>query len=283
MRHVPFDPNNIHYPKGWEEKAIAARKAVQDAPADERSKVVNAYDNIWKELKPELEKVIGNKCWYTESPQDGADRDVDHFRPKNSVRGAKNGESENHPGYWWRAFDPANYRLSCIYANRRRRDVETGITGGKADEFPIWDEDLRAWSPADDCDQEQPLLIDPCNPAEVALLFFGENGEAFTRHDKEKSPRLHEKAAKSIRLYNINHSDFIKARIIIRDKVMRKIADAERYYKKLEQGDADNEHAYKSIIEDLRDAITIKAPYSRFVLDILRPYLNEEYLEPVFY
>ena len=42
-----------------------------------------------------------------------------------------------HPGYWWLAYDPSNYRFSCMVANRRRQDVEAGRTGRKAGHFPI--------------------------------------------------------------------------------------------------------------------------------------------------
>jgi hypothetical protein len=283
MRHVQYDHNRIQYPDGWEERAQAALEEVQCAAAGERSNVINAHRTIWADLKSELARIMNGKCWYTESTQAGTDTDVDHFRPKNSVKGVRNGVGEDHPGYWWQAFDPANYRFSCIFANRRRRDIETGITGGKADEFPIWDENLRAWSPDHDCDQEQPLLIDPCNPAEVALIFFGENGEAFTRHKEEDRPRLFAMGEISINLYNINHSDFIKARIRLRDELKKKLNDAKRYYEKLDRGDADNDHAYMRAIEDLRASIALTAPYSRFALDILKPYGHEEYLEPVFY
>lgn len=184
--------------------------------------------------------------------------------------------------YWWYAFDPANFRYSCIVANRLRRDIETGNVGGKADEFPIWDERNRAWCPDDDCDVEQPLLIDPCNLADVALITFGENGEATTRHSKEQMPRLYAKAHTSIRLYHLNHSEFVKARIDIRDALTKNIEDAKRYYRRLDSGDADTEHAYMRAIEGLREACSERSPFSSFAISILEPHRLEESLAPVF-
>jgi hypothetical protein len=167
-------------------------------------------------------------------------------------------------------------------ANRLRRDIETGQVGGKADEFPIWDESNRAWCPDDDCDLEQPLLIDPCNPAEVALITFGENGEATTRHSKEQMPRLFAKAETSIRLYHLNHSEFVKARITIRDTLTKYIEDAKRYYKRLDTAGADTEHAYMRAIERLRDACSEQSPFSSFAISILEPHRLEDSLAPVF-
>ena len=125
---------------------------------------------------------MNDKCWYTEAPQVGTDSDVDHFRPKNAVKGVRKPGTKNSTSATGGSPSiPANYRYSCIFANRPRRDLETGHVGGKVDEFPIWEEKQRAWGPGDNCDDEQPLLIDPCKSSEVAYITFAENGEA--QHD----------------------------------------------------------------------------------------------------
>ena len=230
---------------------------------------------------------MNGKCWYTEAPQAGTDTDVDHFRPKNSVKGVsrslpESDEIESHPGYWWLAFEPNNYRFSCIVANRPRRDIETGHLGGKVDEFPISNEDQRAWTPDDDYKEEQPLLIDPCNPAEIALITFAANGEALESHSETEMPRLHKKAHRSIALYHLNHTDFVKARMEIRDKLQRSIEDAHRYYQRLDTADAVVENAYMRAVEVLREACDIKSPFSSFAVAILKPYRTEASLAPVF-
>lgn len=283
MRHIKYDPSKIEYPDGWLERAEAARKAVESAAPDKRADEIKKYSDLWAALKPKLLPLSNGKCWYTEAPQFGTDIDVDHFRPKNSVKGVTRANSgDKHLGYWWRAFEPENYRISCIVANRPRRDLETGELGGKHDEFPLWDEKCRAWCPDDDCDDEQPLLIDPCNAAEVALITFGENGEATIRHSKNEKPKSFAKADCSIKLYHINHSDFVKARIAIRDELKKHMADAKRFYKRLETGDAQIEHSYRRAIEALRDACNERAPFSSFAVAILQAYRADESLDPVF-
>lgn len=283
MRHIKYDSSKINYPKDWHTRAAAAMLEVESATTDKRSDVINKHSTLWAELRPELAKLSNSKCWYTEAPQTGTDTDVDHFRPKNAVKDVKHpGTNDKHPGYWWKAFDPENYRYSCIVANRRRKDVETDHVGGKADHFPIWEEVHRAWCENDDCDVEQPLLIDPCKQSEVALLTFGENGEAMARHSEDDKPRLFKKADRSIELYHLNHTDFVKARIEIRDKIKKYIADAKRYYKLLDSGDAHNEHSYERTIEHLRDISSERAPFSRFALTMLEPYKTDESLEAVF-
>jgi hypothetical protein len=285
MRYVPYDPKKINYPADWPQKAAEAIAAVRAAPDNQKSEEVNKHRKVWADLKYELSKVMHGKCWYTEAMQIGTDTDVDHFRPKNSVKDVKNAEThEKHPGYWWRAFDPSNYRYSCIVANRLRRDLETEIVGGKADEFPLWLESERAWCPEDDCNAEQPLLIDPCNPVDVALITFAENGEATERYNKETKPKLYEKANRSKMLYHLNHSDFVKERIKIRDNIMENIEDAQRYYRKLgtDKADADDEHAYRRAIEHLRKVCSEEAPFSSFAIAMLRPHRLDESLEGVF-
>lgn len=283
MRHVKYNPNNLTYPANWNNNATTALNAVQNANPDNRSDLVNQNRNIWSVLKPELANIFHKKCWYTEAPQAGTDTDVDHFRPKNAVKGCEDvATHQKHPGYWWLAFDPNNYRFSCIFANRKRRDIETGKSGGKADEFPVVDEANRAWRPADDLTLEQPILLDPCNPADVALLNFGGNGEAYPRHEKSKRPRLYERADVSIKLYNINHSDFVKARLSIRDELDKNLEDAERYFSRLETADADTEHAYMRAIENLRNACNEEAPFSSFALSYLEPHSTKDSLVGVF-
>ena len=138
MRHFRYDPAKIAYPADWETKADAARKSVESALPDKRSNEINKpkHRDLWACLKPELAKVMHGKCWYTEALQTGTDTDVDHFRPKNSVKDIYHADTgEKHSGYWWRAFDPANFRFSCIVANRPRRDIVTGHVGERSMSF----------------------------------------------------------------------------------------------------------------------------------------------------
>lgn len=277
MRVVDFDPAKVTPPEGWAAKAQALSQQLADeADPAERSKIIDENE-IWKDVKAELKKVSHGKCWYTDSPQQGTDVDVDHFRPKKRVAEL----AAQNTGYWWLAYTLSNYRYSCIVANRRRRDVETGNTGGKADFFPIFDENFRASSPDLPYENERPLLIDPCKADEVSLITFKEDGEVMPRWG-EQDPYKNQKAARSIELYSLNHSDFVRARIALRDQIEEARLNAQRFFKRLEDGDADHEHAYAAAIQILRRLQSPAAPHSGFCAALLRKYRDEPYLEGAF-
>jgi len=282
MRHIAYDYRRLKLREGWREDAeIVNAQILAEDDSKKRAEIIDQNDNLWREVKHELAKLFNNKCWYTESKQEGTDTDVDHFRPKKRVAEVKDKENP-HPGYWWLAFKLDNYRFSCIYANRRRRDVESGDVGGKADHFPIWDEACRARCPDDDCDDEQAMLLDPCKVTDVALITFKDDGEAMPRHNREKRPKAFARADISIEFYNINHSDFVKARIALRDIMDNLVVDAAKYYKKLETGDAIHEHAYERAIKQLVDMRNINAPYSSYCIAYLDKHNHKEFFEGVF-
>ncbi len=277
MRHIPYDHTKLTLPEGWAAKvAILEAKIAAEPDAAKKLKLIGDHSGYWKELKPELAKLFNYKCWYTEAPQAGTDVDVDHYRPKGRVAELKS-EVKPHTGYWWLAFKPENYRYSCIVANRRRCDVETGATGGKADHFPIADELRRAWESTDHYDDEQPDLLDPCKATDTALLTFKEDGEAMARYGPKPQTRLNRRAEISIKLYNLNHTDFVRARQDLRDDMERLVRSAKRYFEHLESGDAVNDHAYEEAIAALRKMRQPSAPFSSFCVAYLDQYkFNEE-------
>ncbi|NLD91291.1 MAG: hypothetical protein GX639_01350 [Fibrobacter sp.] len=278
MRYINYDHKKIKLPKNWKQdvKNIEEQLNAEQNPS-KRAKLIDENDHLWTNIKPELAKVFNHKCWYTESPQNGTDTDVDHFRPKKRIAELTK-KSKKHYGYWWLAFKLENYRYSCIFANRRRRDVETEKVGGKADHFPIFDEKKRALTPTCDFSEEQPILLDPCNPADVALLTFNTYGEAMPRFKSDKATiRQFQRADVSITYYNLNHSDFKRARLDLRDAVDKKLLQAKDYYKKLETGDSTHERSFRDAIIDLRKMCNINSPYSSFCIAYLQTIDSEFY------
>ena len=124
-----------------------------------------------------LRKIVGNKCWYSEVPLEGADPNIDHFRPKGQVRevdATLQNTQTTSPGYWWLAFEPRNFRLSSMHANQRRVDADTN--GGKWDYFPVLG--ARAIEGASLLViSENALALDPCSPSDVSLLWFDPDGK----------------------------------------------------------------------------------------------------------
>lgn len=282
MRYVDYNRNSLALPVGWEAKVQSLEaQLLAETDAKKRAELIDKNADAWKEIKQELAKLFNFKCWYTESPQQGTDVDVDHYRPKKRVAEVSD-KDKPHPGYWWLAFKLENYRYSCIVANRRRRDVETDKIGGKADHFPILNEQNRAWTPTCDCNEEQPTLLDPCKLTDVALITFKEDGEAMARYNSQTNPRLFQRADVSIDYYHLNHTDFVNARIKLRDEMDDLIRDSDRYYKKLETGDATHAHAYETTITTLRKMCNQSAPYSSFCMAYLDKYRHKDFLVGVF-
>lgn len=275
MRHIEVDFKKLTLPSNWTNESRRLVDALLAEPdPKKRSKIIDDNEGHWRLIKPVLAKLFNYKCWYTEAPQQGTDVDVDHYRPKKRVQETIKSPSV-HDGYWWLAFTLSNYRYGCIVANRRRTDVETGNTGGKADHFPLLDEKNRARTPVCDLDVEQPVLLDPLKATDVQLLIFKEDGEAMPRYSEDKHFRKFYRADQSIVLYNINHSDFVRCRIDLRDEINNEIADAKRYFNKLEKGDSDNDLAYERAICRLRKMKSKDAPFSSFCTDYLETFRHK--------
>uniref|UniRef100_A0A2A4Z030 TIGR02646 family protein n=1 Tax=OCS116 cluster bacterium TaxID=2030921 RepID=A0A2A4Z030_9PROT len=280
MKFIDYNIDDIELPDGWTDKANElTSKLIIETSSEERKKIIKANSKHWGLLKSKLAEISNGKCWYTEAKQEGTDTDVDHFRPKNSV---SEGNKKND-GYWWLAFDPKNYRYSCISANRRRTDKKTEITGGKGDHFPLCNPHKRAISPAHDLDEELPELLDPCDEVDVMQITYADNGEALASHSKDKNLRQYQRAIKSINIYNLNHSDFKEARIELRNKLSKFKTDAEKNYKKLETGDAAHKEAYRQAIRNIKACLKPEQPYSRFCRDYIEPFSRtDECLKGIF-
>lgn len=168
MRHIDKRRFDNCKTKTWDRNVPKWQEQLRiaDSPSEE----ISAIGNKWSSLKRLFIGEFGAKCWYTETPQTGGDFDVDHYWPKGRVKlidGAilyKN--NDQHPGYWWKAYDIENYRYACIYANRSREK------GGKVDYFPITDESNRSWDEMADCDYNDRLILDPCSLEDVQLISF---------------------------------------------------------------------------------------------------------------
>lgn len=124
---------------------------------------------LWKnkDLKDDFRAFSLNKCWYTEVKLIGQDPHIDHFRPKEEIRPFEQ-YRYNAPlkdsGYYWLKNDPKNYRLCCVYANRKTGE------GGKSCYFPLTDGSPLLTE--NGTENEEPLLIDPCKRDDVVLVSF---------------------------------------------------------------------------------------------------------------
>lgn len=186
---IYVDINQLTLSIEWETRAEKLRQSLKEKPPDKRSEFIDANsEKTWKanEVLAKLRAIVGNKCWYSEVPLEGADPNVDHFRPKGQIRGVDTdlqNTGENAPGYWWLAFDPLNFRLSSMHANQRRVDIDT--EGGKWDYFPV----IGDRAPEEtECLAivENILALDPCSLSDVSLLWFDPDGKPCCSEWKRK-------------------------------------------------------------------------------------------------
>ena len=164
--------------QAWFQRASEATStALEEREKHDADRDIYADD----EVKMALERLFYDKCAYCESKITAtADWDVEHFRPKGRVA-----EREDHPGYYWLTYDWENLFPSCQHCNQRRRDrprwgdSSESVSGGKVDQFPLFDEATRAMSPFDDVREEDTLLIDPCSDDPDDYLGYDPTGQLF--------------------------------------------------------------------------------------------------------
>jgi uncharacterized protein (TIGR02646 family) len=133
----PYDFSEV-----WLEKAQEETQAVVAA-----YQAGQAWDfkPLWIELREHLLDLFQGKCAYCEADISYTGLgDVDQYRPKGKVA-----EDEDHPGYYWLAYDPENYLPSCQRCNQF----------GKRNHFPIGG--VRAYEPGDSLEDEEALLLNP--------------------------------------------------------------------------------------------------------------------------
>jgi len=195
----------------------------------ERKAYINGHPD-WNSFQPSMLILSHHKCWYSEAPIGNGDFEVDHFRPKNKAKQKVDytkvdSKSIVHKdnGYWWKAYDWDNYRLSGALANKLRRDRlgECANVKGKGDYFPL---DLISGRIADDEENlacEEPILLDPTNPVDVTLLTFDKGIPIPASTDDDDIDRVKQ----SIFYYHLDLDQLNTARKIVWDDCVDQIKD----------------------------------------------------------
>ncbi len=167
---------------------------------------------VYRKYKDFLLDMFHNKCAYCETLiRPGFHGDVEHYRPKGKVvedddtdaRYEVKGQSYNHPGYFWLAYDYTNLLPSCQHCNQRFKD-----NPGKMNYFPLANTRKRAWAPQM-LGEEEPLLLDPCDerrdPADH--LFLDETGAVFLYKPDDTL------GAASVKHYSLNRPELVEQRL----------------------------------------------------------------------
>lgn len=212
MRRIPLE--NLVVTEEWAQTRTDALDAMGKPEAD-AAKVFTAHQKVWSSLKEAMKALSHDKCWYCESLNIRADNAVDHFRPKSR--------------YPWLAFEWSNYRFACTYCNSRRTSAE-GTKGGKADLFPLVDENLRATKAGQEA-KELPLLLDPTVDFDVGLIWFEENGTVQPQWPLDEDETLYKRANVSITTYHFPHPELVERRAFHCANVRTIVRDADTQIK----------------------------------------------------
>lgn len=231
MRYIDINKlENISNELNWNtirEKHLTeiALKSIPD-----RKEYINIHPD-WNKFQPAMLQLSHNKCWYSEAPIGNGDFEVDHFRPKNRAKQkidyanpkSKSTINKEH-GYWWKAYDWDNYRLSGALTNKLRRDRlgDCEDVKGKGDYFPLNLTVGRVANDEENLNCEDPILLDPTNPVDVSLLSFDKGIAVPASTDDDDIDRV----LQTIFYYHLDLDQLNTARKIVWDDCIDQIKDA---------------------------------------------------------
>lgn len=163
-----------------------------------------------------LQELFHTKCAYCEIQYDwAAPTGIGFYRPRGGVV-----ESPEHPGYWWLAMRWENLVLTCGDCDRVRQYDDAKY--GKANRFPLLDENMRAFRPTEDLAREQPLILDPCDPndkPENHLIFDAESGLVYSESSRGQA---------TITILSLNRAALVERRRETANYVRSGLQEAER-------------------------------------------------------
>ena len=238
----------------------ASHTAIARLPDDERKDFIDAHESECSALRDALWAVGHAKCWYSEASLQQCEGQVEHYRPKKRLHGAR------HEGYWWKTFDWKNLRLAHPTVNRRKTDYLTGKRVGKGSYFPLRDEARRAQNRTEEA-TEEPVLLDPVIPVDARLITFSEeSGAPRPRYSKEQDKWLHRRAEESIEYYHLDEASWNAKRADLMSEVKVLCNQLEQ----LVGAQPRDEIAYNKKIDEIIAHISPFAEFSSACLQIVR-------------
>ena len=167
---------------------------------------------IWNELKAIfLHEVFRYKCAYCEGKFGaGHPWHVEHYRPKSEVTEGRR-KLDDHPGYFWLAYEWHNLLLSCGHCNTweertPKNDLRTDPS--KSNEFRlkgtrVKEPGVRRKSWLKELQDEQPLLLNPYFDKPEDHLVFLPNGYIYGLSDRGRE---------TVEVCNLNRIELVEAR-----------------------------------------------------------------------
>jgi uncharacterized protein (TIGR02646 family) len=246
-----IDRASLTIAQSWRTKATRLTRALEELDRTDlvrfrelRSDVLK--NTCWTELKTELAELSNEKCWYCEAKIDRDYGAVDHFRPKAGVTG-----ESDHLGYWWLAYEPNNYRLSCTICNSPSAGGK-----GKHNWFPLQPNSPRAVNPGEEI-HERVEILDPCVNNEPVLMIFDMKGKPQPAVSESTDAVAYRRVLESIRVYYLDKFSTCKVRkglMLEVDAAVSNIQRIERVMSALPAPEPDLE----ALVDDIKAKIVTK-------------------------
>ena len=212
----------------WLEQANRHLDIIRPLSREERS-IYWSRNNHWRHLYSTLSELSGDKCWYSESPENSSEWEIEHYRPKAQSKN-EDGVVIRDDGYWWLSYSWGNLRLAGSLVNKLRKDRfdNNGSVYGKGNFFPLLTDTIA--QPEDEiCNCEYPTLIDPINSNDVILISFDSNGQVYPTFQESENSINFKRAILSIQFYGLDHKPIERGRIKVWEKC-QKIVDITNNY-----------------------------------------------------
>lgn len=238
----------------------ASNAAITEVAERDRKAFINQHEAECSAIRGALWGIGHMKCWYSEASLQEPEGQVEHYRPKKRLSGAR------HSGYWWRALDWTNLRLAHPTVNRRKTDYLSGKRVGKGSYFPLRNETRRARNPVEEANEE-PVLLDPVIPADTRLICFAEeSGAPRPRYTKEQNAWLYQRAEQSIEYYHLDEGTWNARRADLMAEVKKRCDQLE----KLAVQQPKDQAAYDDSIDTIVAYISPFAEFSAACLQVVR-------------
>ena len=271
MRYIDLTAVIATIPVSILEKLKSVDDLMQSSTDPEKEFTASNGNTHWNPIKLHLEAASNRKCWYTESKNPGCPNDVEHFRPKGKKL-AKNKKIIHW--YWFLAFNPINYRLSCILPNRQNKNPILGATGGKHDHFPLLNNTKYAKN-LTELIQESPTILDPCNKEDVNLLAFSLDGRPVVSPKFSSDITACTRVKKSNLLLNLDYPTFNEDREQLYNTVRSLVERGDRYFAK-------NSDSLSDVVDDLCALFHPDSQYSKAAECYVRCFRDRSWIEKIF-
>jgi hypothetical protein len=279
MRYI--DTSHIVVPSNWTDLARQVKKS------DGRTRKFSE-GALWSYFREDFEDIVGKKCWYSESSNDGSSNPIDHFRPKaDNVKAiplyssisslASQLDLAQGIGYKFLKFEFSNYRYSCDIVNSPHTEITVDkTTRGKWDFFPIRSGSTRALSLAN-IPNEIHCLLDPCVQNDVEMLTFNNLGFIEPHISILNTSWEYCRVKVSIELYHLDYSVFVEGRKEVWGFCEDRIDILNNCMQKRIRSEQLSEIETKSMIQarkDLDKSINKKSKFSAVAIDCIHYHQN---------